>query len=87
MSVREQNAKTEKAMRGRAAEKRGAPRPVPYRATDYGFAWGALEVTRIASDAKKGWVVIGLDTRRAKVQVYATKTGKVRIYLDGKELR
>ena len=59
---------------------------VPYRATDYGFAWGALEVERVASDAKKGWVVIGLDTRRAKVQVYATKTGKVRIYLDGKEL-
>ena len=59
---------------------------VPYRATDYGFAWGALDVQRIASDVENGWVVIGLDTRMAKVQVYATKTGKVRIYLDGKEL-
>ena len=59
---------------------------IAFRATGYGFAWGALEVTRIASDAKKGWVVIGLDTKKTKVQVYATKTGKVRIYLDGKEL-
>ena len=57
-----------------------------YEATPYGFVWGALDVVRIASDAKKGWVVIGLDTKKTKVQVYATKTGKVRIYLDGKEL-
>ena len=59
---------------------------VAFRATDYGFAWGALEIERVASDAKKGWVVIGLDTKKVQVQGYATKTGKVRIYLDGKEL-
>ncbi|KKL10790.1 hypothetical protein LCGC14_2552280 [marine sediment metagenome] len=52
----------------------------------YGFKYGAAEVVRIASDGKKGWVVIGLDTPKTHVQLYVTKTGKVRISVEGKEV-
>ena len=57
-----------------------------YSKTDYGFKWGAIEVIRIASDETNEWVVIGLETPKSKVQVYATKTGKVRVYINGKEV-
>lgn len=57
-----------------------------FHTTSYGFKWGAAEITRLASDGKKGWVVIGLDTPKTDVQLYITKTGKVRIYVDDKEV-
>lgn len=48
--------------------------------TKYGFEFGAAKVTRITSDEKKGWVLIGVETPKNKhVQIYVTKTGKVRI--------
>jgi hypothetical protein len=55
----------------------------------YGFEYGAVKVTRCMSDEKKGWVVLMLETPKALIQVYVTKTGKVRVYdykLD-KEMR
>lgn len=54
--------------------------------TRYGFNWGAAKVARIASDEIKGWIVIEVDSPKSKVQVYVTKTGKMRLYRDGKEL-
>lgn len=48
--------------------------------TDYGFEYGCVEVTRMMSDDKKGWVVIGLKTPKEDIQIYVTKTGKVRIH-------
>jgi hypothetical protein len=53
-----------------------------YRETKYGFEWGAVSVTRGFSDSKKGWVTLLLETpkHRNGLQIYVTKTGKVRIY-------
>jgi hypothetical protein len=51
----------------------------------YGFKYGAVEVTRLTSDDKKGWVVLGVKTPKTEIQIYVTKTGKVRIHEDGKE--
>lgn len=59
---------------------------IPYRETTYGFDYGAAKVTRIHSDDAKGWVVLGIDTPKHRVQVYVTKTGKVRVSRDGEEL-
>jgi hypothetical protein len=54
-----------------------------YKETKYGFEWGAAEVTRCFSDAK-GWVTLLLETPKHKggksLQIYVTKTGKVRIF-------
>jgi hypothetical protein len=57
-----------------------------YEETNYGFKYGAAEITRIASDDKKGWVVLQVKTPKMVIQIYVTKTGKVRIYKDGNEL-
>lgn len=62
---------------------------VPYRETAYGFEYGPIKVTRIASDEKKGWVVLGIEVAaKRKLQVYVSGTGRsVRVHLDGKELK
>ena len=58
-----------------------------YKETQYGFEWGSLKVERCCSDDKKGWVVMRIVSPKGDWQVYATKTGKVRIYQkDNKEL-
>lgn len=47
----------------------------------YGFKWGAAEVTRLFSNpARPGSVTLGIDTDKVQLQVYVTKTGKVRIH-------
>lgn len=51
--------------------------------TAYGFEWGSAKITRAFSDPRKGWVTICIDTPKVDLQVYITKTGKVRIH-DGK---
>lgn len=58
-----------------------------YEETYYGFSWGSLDVERAFSDEKKGWVTLTLRTPKADLQVYATKTGKVRIFNGSKELK
>jgi hypothetical protein len=58
-----------------------------YEETKYGFIYGALNVTRVASDDAKGWTVIEAKSPKTTVQVFCTKTGKIRIYRDGKELK
>ena len=53
-----------------------------YQETPYGFQYGPVTVERCMSDHKKGWVVLTLTTDKKSVgtiQVYVTKTGKVRI--------
>jgi len=59
----------------------------PYREIDFGFQFGAAKVTRCMSDDRTGWVVVAVDTPKTHVQVYVTKTGKVRVYTDKKELK
>jgi hypothetical protein len=50
--------------------------------TQYGFNFGAAEVTRIHEE-KNGSVHIGITTPKTKpasMQIYVTKTGKVRVF-------
>lgn len=57
-----------------------------FKELKYGFKYGDATIERHISDEKKGWVVLGLETSKRKLQIYVTKTGKVRIYdEDGKE--
>lgn len=60
-----------------------------YQETKFGFCWGAVEVSRGFSDKQKGWVTLLLDTPKHKghesIQVYCTKTGKIRIFSKGGE--
>jgi hypothetical protein len=52
--------------------------------TPYGFIFGSANVTRMFSNGKKGWATIGIETPKYKghdaLQVYVTRTGKVRVY-------
>ncbi len=48
--------------------------------TEYGFTWGAAEVARLFSDDRKGWVTIGIKTPNGEIQVYVSKTGKIRVH-------
>ncbi len=53
-----------------------------YAETKYGFEWGAAKIERGFSDDKKGWVTLILRTPKYKngLQIYVTKTGKIRIH-------
>ena len=51
-----------------------------YKETEVGFEWGGSKVERHCSDKKKGWVILGLITEKSNIQIYVTKTGKVRLY-------
>lgn len=53
---------------------------IPFAELDYGFQHGAARVTRICSDEKRGWVVLQIETPKSSIQVYVTKTGKIRIH-------
>ena len=59
---------------------------ITFEPLEYGFKYGSASVTRVCSDEKKGWVVIGIDTPKKNIQVYVTKTGKVRLYDEGREI-
>ena len=50
-----------------------------YAETKYGFDWGAASVTRSFSDDQKGRVTLLLKTPKTELQIYVTKTGKVRV--------
>ena len=56
---------------------------IKYCEIPYGFIYGDAEITRMFSDCKKGWVILGLKTSKYKdnnhIQIYVTKTGKVKI--------
>ena len=55
--------------------------------TTYGFEYGAATVERACSDEAKGWVLLLIRTPKHPngLQVYVTKTGKVRVRADGQE--
>lgn len=55
--------------------------------TQFGFNFGAAVVTRLHANEEKEWVLIGVNTPKAALQVYVTKTGKIRVWKDGKELK
>ena len=55
-----------------------------YAETKCGFEWGSAHVQRAFSDNTRGWVTLTLDTPKHaghnSLQIYVTKTGKVRIH-------
>ena len=57
---------------------------IHYAETQYGFDWGSAKISRCMSSQKKGWVVLFLETPKHKqcnaLQIYVTKSGKVRIH-------
>jgi len=54
--------------------------------TQYGFEWGGVEVARLTSNKKTGWVALEIKTDKIYLQIYVTKTGKVSITNpEGKE--
>lgn len=57
--------------------------------TDYGFKYGAAEVTRIHADESKGYVLIAVKSPKDELQIYVTRTGKIRVwnYKTGQELK
>ena len=59
---------------------------IHFKETPYGFEYGDAEVTRIHGDEKRKWVVIEISTSKKTLQVYVTKTGKVRVWDDNMEL-
>jgi hypothetical protein len=56
---------------------------IPYKELTYGFRYGPATITRCCSDEKKGWVILSLETPKYRgheaIQIYVTKTGKVRV--------
>lgn len=56
----------------------------------YGFAWGPLNVTRLASFAygARSTHVVGVTTDHHKVEIASSRTGRsVRVWIDGKEVK
>ena len=55
--------------------------------TEFGFRFGAAVVERAFCDDAKGWVVVLVKTPKYPrgVQVYVTKTGKIRVFDDSGE--
>ena len=47
---------------------------------EHGIEWGSSKMTLLFRDDKKQWVTWGLDTPKHSLQIYVTKTGKVRIH-------
>ena len=58
-----------------------------YKLTQYGFEWGGVTVSRICSDKKAGWVYLSVKGKRQnqEVEIYVTKSGKVRVYRETKQ--
>ena len=54
-----------------------------YRETKYGFEWESAKISRDFSDEKAGWVTLRVETPKEDIQIYVTRTGKVRVH--GKE--
>ena len=48
--------------------------------TSFGFDWSCAKIECLASDEKKGWVYLGVTTPRDSIEVYITKSGKIRVY-------
>lgn len=56
------------------------PMVIPFAELQYGFQYGAAKVTRLFSDEKKGWITLGIETPKQTIQVYVTRTGKIRVH-------
>jgi hypothetical protein len=50
--------------------------------TEHGFRWGVTQVTRLA-ELPGERIVIGISTPKASIEVYVTRTGKLRVFTPG----
>lgn len=56
--------------------------------TKHGFSWGPAEIECLFADLKRKTVTLGIKTAKTELQIYITKTGKVRVFqVGGKELK
>lgn len=57
---------------------------IHFQDTQYGFEWGNATVSRGFDGREKGWITLLLETDKypgnKSIQIYVTKTGKVRIH-------
>ena len=53
---------------------------VNYEETEFGFDYGSAKITRTCSDEKMGWVILSVETPKQNLQLYVTKSGKVRVF-------
>ena len=60
---------------------------IAFELTRYGMKWGGVELTRLCSHYKLGWVVLEVKTKKDSFQVYVTKTGKMRLYGKNGEIK
>jgi hypothetical protein len=44
-----------------------------------------MDVERMCSDEKKGWVFLAVKSPRQHIEIYCTKTGKLRVYRKKKK--
>lgn len=56
---------------------------IHYKKTKFGFEYGNAKVTRLHHSDKQGWAIIQIESSKYNLQVYVTKTGKIRIH-DGR---
>jgi len=56
-----------------------------FKEINCGFEYGAATVQRYFSDEKRGRVTIGIRSAKGEVQIYITKTGKIRVHSDAGE--
>ena len=61
-------------------------RKVTSESTEFGFQFGSALVERSA-DVGKGAVFVTVKTPKYVLDIYVTKTGKIRLYITGKELK
>jgi len=62
-------------------------RPLDYHPTDFGFAWGPVEVQRTTQFAD-GRGVISIWSESQELTVYFSRTGRsLRVFRGGKELK
>ena len=59
--------------------------PVKWLLTQFGFIFGSAQVTRLMSSKAKGSVCLGIESKKHKIEVYALRGGKIRIFENGKE--
>ena len=42
--------------------------------------WSCAKIECLASDEKKGWIYLGVTIPRDSIEIYITKSGKMRVY-------
>ena len=63
--------------------------PATDEISEYGFTWGPMTVTRLATIGAHGLErrALGIKTERHKLDIYVSPAGhSVRVFRDGKEL-